>query len=868
MNWSRYQTVSAIACAVLITTGAIVPFIAPVEAQTGQPDPSIDDVDVPDEITLGESFEIEVEADNDGGRAGHYSTVSVSSPNLDDSGDDSQLSVTDDYDHAYSTVRDRGERIFDKSGDRTTADYALAEAGSTSETYWDGGESRDFAAQFTPEEAGTFVVYVRATHTDDDSGQVFNDPNYGVVDQQDYAVERYEVEVKEEVRIDAEIDSMDPASGSYTAGEDASTETTVENTGNRRHEFHVGYSVRGPDGEWRDNDGSTHESVWLDPGETETVTVDWEVENAAPTGEYDVWTTVYRDERYGDLEDRLDGERQRDEFAVTTENSPPSLRADEPSSQTTISPGEEVSFEADADDPDGNLRGVDWYVDSDIADQSWIGGSSETVSWTREFDSAGTYRVEAQAHDEDGEYSDSVSWTVEVEEPERIKAEIEDVDWPRGEMTSSDHVETTVEVENTGNTRHEFYVGYSVRGPDDEWRDNDRSTHESVTLSPGEQRQVDVEWEITDEAPAGDYDVWTTVYADRSGQELEDKRDERRQSSVFSVEETNQTGSVTGYVTTSDGDGLEDVSVSVGGITVETNADGYYNAENVPVGERTISTTIEGQEYTKQQSVSAGQQATTDIEVDLQTTDIQIASFDPQTSTFSPGDEITASVELVNEGTEEKTVRATLGHRGPTGTLLDGGDESTTSLTLAPSEQTTTELSWTVGDDPNVGTYDSVLTVSGGDSQIAQSAENDSVKLQSTDDAATLLDYSQESGTYKPDDSIEVEFAVENNEESSTTYYVEYVARGSNGEMYANDAYFVTRPPPAVRKVHRPRFSTQCLTAHPMEPMMVSSVSGRVEARTHHNHQQTRLPCPMRSQSKIRMRLNLNHLVTKSRRGT
>ncbi|MDB9281437.1 NEW3 domain-containing protein [Halorubrum ezzemoulense] len=1165
----RQQAISAILLAVVITTGAFVPFVQPATAQNEPPAPTLDGVDIPDEVTVGESFEVVVDASNDGGRAGAYSTITVSSPDLDESGDGSQVTVTDDFDHSYSAVSDAGDEIFDKNGDSLSAEYALAEAGTVQDTFWDSGESRSFAAEITPEETGTLEINVRTTLIDDeDSSEKYTAPSSGPEDQQGYTVRQYEVEVKEETEISAEIEDVDPPSGDYTPGEDATAETTVRNTGNVEHEFYVGYSVRGPDGEWRDNDRSTHESVWVEPGEEETVDVEWEVEDDAPTGEYDiwtsvyrdadgdqledrldesrmmdvfeveteteeyrlnvdtdgeggfeidppgfsttsvdrnyeegtvveltanpgpdnrfvewsgdlgsadeddrtievtmnearditaefeeeteeyrlnadtdgeggfevdppgfsttsvdreyeegttveltatpepdsrfvewtgdigsadgdestievtmdearditarfeevsreyrleadtdgdgglevyppgfsttsvdreyeegtrveltatpepdsrfvewtgdigfadetdrtievtmdearditaefkeetkisaeiedfdppsgdytageeivaettirntgntehefyvgysvrgpdgewrdndrsthkqvwvepgaretvnvewqveedaptgeydVWTTVYRDERYGDLEDRLDGERRGDVFEVAAENSPPTLRADEPSDQTTISPGEEVYFEVDVEDSDGNLQGVDWYVEGTHEESSYVYGSSASPRWDTIFDSSGTYRVEARAHDEEGQHSEPVSWTVEVEEPERIQAAIGDVDWPNDEATYSDRVETSVEVENTGNTRHEFYVGYSVRGPDGEWRDNDGSTHESVTLSPGEQRQVNVEWEITDEAPAGDYDVWTTVYADRSGEELQEKRDERRQSSIFSVEETNQTGTVTGYVTTSDGDGLEDVSVTVGGITVKTNPDGYYDAENVPIGKRTVSATIEGQEYTKQQSVSAGQQVTTDIEVDLQTTDIQITSFDPQTGTFSPGDEITASVGLVNEGNEEKTVRATLGHRGPTGTLLDGGDESTTSLTLAPSQQTTTELSWTVGDDPNVGTYDAVLTVSAGDSQIAQSAENDSVNLQSTDDAATLLDYSQESGTYEPDDTIEVEFAVENNEESSTTYYVEYVARGSNGETYANDAYFVTRPP-------------------------------------------------------------------------
>ncbi|WP_147438115.1 S8 family serine peptidase [Halorubrum sp. Atlit-28R] len=92
----------------------------------------------------------------------------------------------------------------------------------------------------------------------------------------------------------------------YTQENDAVTaEVTVTNTGDRTHEFFVGYSVQGPDGVWRDNDAQTGKTVELTPGESRDVSLSWAIESDAPRGQYDakiqMWVENDRDLLYNSL---------------------------------------------------------------------------------------------------------------------------------------------------------------------------------------------------------------------------------------------------------------------------------------------------------------------------------------------------------------------------------------------------------------------------------------------------------------------------------------------------------------------------------------------------------------------------------------
>ncbi|MGB9956439.1 CARDB domain-containing protein [Haloferax prahovense] len=198
----------------LFTVGFVLVFvlsgpagvITSVTAENADPEPTVLNesdtyIKAPDEVTVGESFTISVRGENEGGPAGSYSTITMSFPSFDQSSDDAQITnVQHDFDtNGYSSVYTAGDTITEKDGDQRTASYALVEAGKTGEGTWDGSYTEhELSAEITPEQTGTFVIYVRVTMPDDgDSSQKFNWPtSSSYTDQQEYTVHRVTVDVK------------------------------------------------------------------------------------------------------------------------------------------------------------------------------------------------------------------------------------------------------------------------------------------------------------------------------------------------------------------------------------------------------------------------------------------------------------------------------------------------------------------------------------------------------------------------------------------------------------------------------------------------------------------------------------------------
>jgi len=124
--------------------------------------------------------------------------------------------------------------------------------------------------------------------------------------------------------VDARVVWFYPEQGTYEEGERVSASVTVRNTGGQKHTFFVGYSVFGPNGtEYynADQEEPTGTTVTLEPDETKTVTVVWQVEPDAPDGMYDALTIVWKEEKRDDLETKLDGSRVDDAFEVDNSSS-------------------------------------------------------------------------------------------------------------------------------------------------------------------------------------------------------------------------------------------------------------------------------------------------------------------------------------------------------------------------------------------------------------------------------------------------------------------------------------------------------------------------------------------------------------------
>ena len=107
------------------------------------------------------------------------------------------------------------------------------------------------------------------------------------------------------------------------------------------------------------------------------------------------------------------------EFGIRVEesNSPPSVTALSPLQSQTVDVGDSVTFRARATDDDGNISQVDWYINgSRVSGQSLSQTGRIERSYSHRFSSAGSYRMEVEFTDTEGE-SDSVYWEVYLIDP-------------------------------------------------------------------------------------------------------------------------------------------------------------------------------------------------------------------------------------------------------------------------------------------------------------------------------------------------------------------------------------------------------------------------------------------------------------------
>lgn len=185
--------------------------------------------------------------------------------------------------------------------------------------------------------------------------------------------------VVEPPEIDASVVDFDVDSGEYFANEDVEAEVTVQNTGEVEHTFFVGYSLRGPDGGWYDNDGETGEQVRLDPEEQATISLEWTVESDVPEGDYDARTSIWQERGRDNLRNRLDSRRDGG-IEVTTPEIDGEVIELEPSSNHA-SPGGSVSATATVENTgeaehtffvDYSVRGPEgnWYDNGEQMGQS------------------------------------------------------------------------------------------------------------------------------------------------------------------------------------------------------------------------------------------------------------------------------------------------------------------------------------------------------------------------------------------------------------------------------------------------------------------------------------------------------------------
>ncbi len=536
--------------------------------------------------------------------------------------------------------------------------------------------------------------------------------------------------------VDGRIADFRQQSGEFTAGESVAATATVENTGTTTHTYFVGYAAVDPDGDYRENDGTTGKTVTLAPGEQTTVTLSWEVESDAPSGYYDGYAALWQESDRDDLRTRLDDAERTDAFRVAEETIDAQVRGLDVDAGK-YDDGESVDATATVENtgntehtffvgysvvgPEGELYDNDGTTGRTV---TLAPGETQTLSlsWTVESDApAGEYEGYVAVWKESGRDDlrtrlDSArrSDAFSVAEPTEIDAQISGFDVDSGEYASGETVDATATVENTGNTDHTFFVGYSAVGPDGELYDNDASTGRTVTLAPGERRTVTLSWEVESEAPAGKYDGYASVWQESDRDHLRTRLDSARRSDAFRV------------------------------------------AEPTEVDARIVDAGIDGGEYASGETVDA-----------------------------------TAMVE--NTGNTEHTFFVGYAAVGPNGEEYDNGGTTGQTVTLAPGEQRVVDLEWTVEDDAPTGSYGVRLSAwkeSDRDTLRTRLDDvSDDALFEVVDNAgARIVDFDIDRGEFVAGDSVDATAVVENTGTIDHTFFVGYSAVGPDGDEYDNGA--------------------------------------------------------------------------------
>ncbi|MDD4448577.1 MAG: hypothetical protein PHN61_12990 [Methanothrix sp.] len=105
--------------------------------------------------------------------------------------------------------------------------------------------------------------------------------------------------------------------------------------------------------------------------------------------------------------------------------------------------------------------------------------------------------------------------------------------WPEGVFyKNADKVKVIVEIKNSGSKANEFWVGFSVRGPDGEWKDVEP---QSAYLPKGEKTQMKFNWRVTRDAPRGAYDATVALWEDYDGSSMIGELDRKTKNKAFKI---------------------------------------------------------------------------------------------------------------------------------------------------------------------------------------------------------------------------------------------------------------------------------------------------------------------------------------------
>ncbi|WP_125782543.1 cadherin repeat domain-containing protein [Pseudoalteromonas rubra] len=178
------------------------------------------------------------------------------------------------------------------------------------------------------------------------------------------------------------------------------------------------------------------------------------------------------------------------EITQPIENTPPVLQShSSPNSRYEI--GDEVTFVLSAHDSDGNLRqiDVDWNDDSGNEVEGRQTTNYEQETFSRTFNTAGQYTISSTAYDEEGATSETLRWTITIEEASDVNnfPELTIIEKPREEPQYSyvigEQVDFTVSAFDSDGNLKQIDVNWDVNAGTNALETQRATNNESHTFS-------------------------------------------------------------------------------------------------------------------------------------------------------------------------------------------------------------------------------------------------------------------------------------------------------------------------------------------------------------------------------------------------
>lgn len=360
-----------------------------------------------------------------------------------------------------------------------------------------------------------------------------------------------------------------------------------------------------------------------------------------------------------------------------------------------------------------------------------------------------------------------------------VNATINAFDPPTGTYQTGERASAAVTLEHTGNESHTFYVGYGVVDPSGTIWDNDGSTHEPVTLAPGETETVSVDWITEPIAPSGTYNVGAAIWEREEDGNLYGQLDVQQVDNAFTVDQPTgavvMESTISGTVTYADTSPVQNAAVvamstprgteSSMEFVAWTDDSGQYDLYLTPGRYELVAyKEIDGTEYASPPiTISIGLDEHLDRDLSLQ-----------ELSSLS--DEVESAIHVIE-------------------TLLHGAGE-----VIAHVQGLSVPVSWAIlpslwtdllpsqpGDESFTARRGIAYAVSQPIRQRSSGAAPRSAPSEAVQISAEITRFMPAEGEFTAGDVVSSEIAVENTGDATHTFFVGYGAVGPEENQYDSD---------------------------------------------------------------------------------